>query len=102
MFASWEIPTNAQPYGVNASGYSSVEYDAACKQLLLSIPEMQVFEEASLATQRLFNSDLPAVPLFRPRRWAASEIELCGLSPDSLATSLLWNVEMLDSGDACP
>lgn len=102
MFASWEIPTSAQPYGVNASGYRSVEYDAACKQLLLSIPGMQVFEEASLTTQRLFNSDLPAVPLFRPRRWAASEIELCGLSPDSLATSLLWNVEMLDSGDACP
>ncbi len=102
MFAGWEIPSSTQPYGVNATGYLSERYDAACKKLFLSTPGMNGYQEALVETQVLFNQDLPAIPLVQPLRWAASDTEICGMDVDGLATSILWNIEVLDSGNGCP
>ena len=102
MFASWEIPSNTQPYGINATGYQSSAYDAACQRLFLSVPGMPGYQKALVETQQIFNQDLPALPLYQPLRWVLSDSETCGLSVDSIATSALWNLEVLDSGDSCP
>ncbi|MDF1499027.1 MAG: ABC transporter substrate-binding protein [Anaerolineales bacterium] len=102
MFAGWEIPGSAQPYGVNATGYRSDAYDAACKRLFLTVPGMVGYQEAVAETQQIFNQDLPALPLFQGERWVAADREVCGLAPDGLVTSMLWNLEVLDSGDSCP
>jgi hypothetical protein len=63
---------------------------------------MPGYQEALLETQQIFNQDLPALPLYQPLRWVLSDSETCGLSVDSIATSALWNLEVLDSGDSCP
>ncbi|MGD8634545.1 MAG: hypothetical protein PVF85_13310, partial [Anaerolineales bacterium] len=102
MFASWEIPSNKQPYGINASGFSSGPYDEACQKLLLSLPGTQGYQEAADETQRLLNESLPALPLYQPLRWVVSDTEMCGLEIDGTATSTLWNIEMLDSSASCP
>jgi peptide/nickel transport system substrate-binding protein len=102
MFASWEIPSNVQPYGINATGYISEEYDAACRKLFVSIPGMSGYEEALTQTQRLFSEYVPAMPLYQPLRWVASGSEICGVEPDGVSMSMLWNIEVLDSGDGCP
>lgn len=102
MFAGWEIPSSAHPFGVNASGYSSETYDDACQKLFLSIPGMAGYDEAVSETQQIFNQDLPGLPLFQPSRWIVSDNETCGVAIDGLPTSALWNLEMLDSGDNCP
>jgi peptide/nickel transport system substrate-binding protein len=102
MFASWEIPSSGQPFGINATGYASEEYDAACQQLFVSISGMPGYREALEETQRLFAKDLPAVALYQPLRWTVSDSETCGIDIDGVATSILWNIEMLDSGDSCP
>jgi peptide/nickel transport system substrate-binding protein len=102
MFASWEIPSNQQPFGINATGYASSEYDEACKEVFLSFPSMSEYQEALAESQRIFNDGLPALPLYQAERWLVSDTDLCGLRVDALATSSLWNVEMLDSGGSCP
>jgi peptide/nickel transport system substrate-binding protein len=102
MFAGWEIPSSTQPFGINATGYSSEAYDIACQQRFLSIPGMPGYQEALAETQLLFNEDLPAVPLYQPLRWVVSDTQTCDLSIDGVATSSLWNIEVLDSGGSCP
>jgi peptide/nickel transport system substrate-binding protein len=102
MFAGWEVPSNHAAYGINASGFSSGSYDAACEKLFLALPGMEGYREALEETQRLFNEDLPALPLYQPLRWVVSDKEMCGLEIDGTATSTLWNFEVLDSGTSCP
>jgi hypothetical protein len=63
---------------------------------------MSGYQEAMMETQRLFNEDLPAIPLYQPLRWVVSDTETCGLSIDGVASSTLWNIEVLDSGESCP
>lgn len=102
MFAGWEVSSSNAAYGINASGFSSGPYDAACEKLFLALPGMEGYREALEETQRLFNESLPAFPLYQPLRWVVSDAEMCGLEIDATATSSLWNFEVLDSGTSCP
>lgn len=102
MFAGWEIPSDTQPYGINATGYRSDAYDNACKKLFLSTAGMSGYEKSLGETQVIFNQDLPALPLYQPLRWVVSDVDTCGIDVDAVATSVFWNIEALDSGGSCP
>lgn len=101
MFASWEIASDRNPYGSNATGFSDPDYDQACRALLLGMPEIATYREGARLTQEIFASQLPAIPLFVPSRLAASGPGVCGLAVDPSAYSVLWNLEELGSGEMC-
>ena len=101
MFASWEIASDDVPFGSNASGFRSQEYDQACRAVLLGVPGGAAYPEAARQTQAVFADQLPALPLFVHPRLAAHRPEVCGLQADPSTFSLLWNLEMLDIGEDC-
>ena len=99
MFASWEIPSDEQPQGINASGFSDPGYDSACRTLLWSPPGTAEYDQAVAQVQAVVAEQVPVVPLFvRPRLIAYADW-LCGPQPDPSTTSVLWNLE---SWRACP
>ncbi|MFP3853270.1 MAG: ABC transporter substrate-binding protein, partial [Anaerolineales bacterium] len=78
MFAGWELPTDENPLGINASGYQSAAYDQSCRTVLLSAPGTRAYDEAVRQLQQQFSTDLPALPLLvRPRLLAYADW-LCG------------------------
>ncbi len=93
MFAGWEIPSEDSSLGINASGYQSTVYDAACRAVLLGAPSTPSYQEAMTRLQDEFSADVPALPLFvRPRLLAHADW-LCGPAAVSSAATLFWNLE---------
>ena len=89
MYADWEIPSAALPFGSNASGYENSAYNGACRTALLGLPAtmtMQVIQER-------YQEDLPSIPLFTRPRYLVHVPGLTGIEPDSLVFSLLWSLE---------
>lgn len=101
MFAGQEIPSDGQPFGINASGFSSPEYDAACLDLLLGLPESGAYAAAARSTQQIFADNLPAVPLFMRPRVIAFGANVCGFAIEPTAFSAIWNLEEIRFGEAC-
>lgn len=90
MYAGWEIPSESNPFGSNASGYENSAYNEACRSALLGIPEqttMQVIQER-------YWEDFPSIPLFTYPRYMVHSIDLVGVEPDDLVFSLIWNLEV--------
>jgi len=102
MLSAREIPSDTQPFGVNASGYSDLGYSQACDRLLLGGFDPGIRAGAMAALQQSFLRDLPALPLYQPPRWVAFAPDICGVQVESLPTSALWNVESLQRAEACP
>lgn len=76
----------------NFGGYTNPIYDALCEQALTALPGEPAYVTAHSEAQRLFSTDLPALPLFfRPRVYAA-RTDLIGFSPDAIAVET-WNIE---------
>jgi peptide/nickel transport system substrate-binding protein len=101
MFAGFEIPGEEYRYGVNASGFRDVTFDQLCQQIMLGAsisPEYESWVSDSLS---LFLEQLPAIPLFSRPRWLAAGNAICGLEPDPTVFSMLWNLEELQSDEAC-
>ncbi|MGA9531729.1 MAG: ABC transporter substrate-binding protein [Anaerolineales bacterium] len=93
MFAGWEIPSEEQPNGINASGYQVDEYDTGCDTLLLSPPGTAAYDDAIVRVQASFVDGLPALPLFvRPRSLAYANW-ICGVELDPTTVTELWNLE---------
>jgi len=101
MFASWEIASDEVPFGSNASGFRSQDYDQACRSVVLGVPGGGTYLEAAGRTQAILADQLPSLPLFVRPRLAAHRPEVCGLQADASVFSLLWNLEGLDIGEAC-
>jgi ABC-type transport system substrate-binding protein len=101
-YASWEIPGQAQPLGINASGFTLPAYDAECRALLISRPEGQRRSDAVRALQDILALERPAVALVAPPRVVAYAPDLCGLAPNPSALTSLWNLEGIRRGEACP
>lgn len=96
LYLRREIPTLSTHWqGFNVSGFDNEAYDAACLQALASAPGMAPYEEGHLEALRIFNEELPAVPLYQHLRAALSGLDLVGLELNATAQSELWNVEML-------
>ncbi|MEK6587821.1 MAG: ABC transporter substrate-binding protein, partial [Chloroflexota bacterium] len=85
MFAGWEIPSDENPFGANASGFSDRDYDRACGVLLHGRPDSQEYQTAARDTQMIFSELLPAIPLYMRPRVIAHGPDICGLEVDPTA-----------------
>jgi len=102
MMAAREIPTDTNPFGVNAGGYNDLAYSQACDRLLLAGFDPVVREAAMQSLQGSFGRDLPALPLYQAPRWVAYQPDLCGVRVGSLPASALWNIENYSRTNSCP
>lgn len=106
LYTSQEIPGPYPQYprgwgGANVSGYSNPDFDRACQQARLTLPEMPEHRLAHFAAQAIFTEDLPALPLYQRLKLAAARPDFCGLAIDASTESALWNLESLDYGEDC-
>ena len=99
MFASWEIPGELAPDGLNASGFNSVGYDAACRSLLVG---GEAGRSQAAVLQQLFAEGLPSLPLFQRPRLVVASPSVCGLHADPSTLTQLWSLEDLHRGVNCP
>ncbi len=102
LYETRSIPTAKNNWmGGNLTGYSSPEYDAACqkaRQARLDSPDMvKNYQE----TSRLFNNDLPVLPLYFPLKISISRPDFCNMKMDVTARSSLWNLENFDYNPSC-
>ncbi len=101
MFIAREIPAEANPFGVNASGFSDPDYDRACDVILLGLAETDGYREAVRTTQEILRAQLPAIPLFQRPRVVAHANEICGLLADASPITAYSNLEAFRTGEAC-
>lgn len=101
-FIKSEIPTKENIWvGVNVSGYSSPDYDVACKRAMRILPDKPEQKEAYDVVQVLFGNDIPSIPLYQRIKVAASRKDLCNFSLDAFSLNDLWDIEEIDFGPAC-
>ncbi len=101
LYSSTQIP-NAQNLwvGTNVTGYQNEAYDLACQQA-----QQAAFDdpEANTEVQRIFNEELPVLPLYYHLKIAASRPDFCGFEALNISgRSILYGVEGFDYGDNCP
>jgi peptide/nickel transport system substrate-binding protein len=107
LYASSEIPSEINSWlgtehgGVNLTGYSNPDFDAACSAMLNSGLDVDTFNQNNQKTQQMLSNDLPILPLFYQIKAMASRVDLCGLSLDSSARSGLGNIESLEITNNC-
>ncbi|MGH2606280.1 MAG: hypothetical protein ACRDG5_06780, partial [Anaerolineales bacterium] len=101
MFAGWEVPGEENPQGVNASGWSDAQYDEACRLLVNGLRGEASYAAAAARTQERLASELPALALFLRPRLVATRPEICGLTADSTALTVLVDLEESARGEAC-
>lgn len=106
LYTSQEIPGPYPQYprgwgGANLSGYSNPEFDRACQQARLTLPEMPEHRNAHFLAQSIFAEELPALPLYQRLKLVAARPDFCGLAIDSSTESALWNLESLDYDQDC-
>ena len=100
-FTTSEIPSEANSWsGTNVSGFSSEDYDAACLEAGLSLPDDQTYLNAYRQTQIIFADQLPAIPLYYRLRIAAAGPDICQFDLDPTANSM-WNIEAIGAGETC-
>jgi peptide/nickel transport system substrate-binding protein len=106
LYLTGEIPGPYPDYpkgwgGVNASGYSSSQYDQACETALFSLADAPEHSLAHYQAQQIFTTDLPALPLYFHYNVAAARPDLCNFMSVSAMDSPLWFLEQLDDGSGC-
>lgn len=100
-YTTAQIPTAANNWvGANVTGYKNPEFDAACAQAQDQTPDDAAYLDAYHLTQSIFNSDLPAIPLYARLKVAAARPDMCDFSLDPTANPL-WNLESLDYQTTC-
>lgn len=94
LYTTEAIPDAASGWsGFNISGFSNEEYDAACAQATNTIPGMDRYLSGHLDALRIFNRELPAIPLFVHLRAAVSGSDIEGMELDPSHPALTWNIE---------
>ena len=100
-FTSAEVPAASNSWiGTNVTAFRNSDFDAACRNAQLSLPEEQSYADSYRKTQVLFSTELPAIPLYHHLRIAAARAGLCHFDLDPTANPL-WNIEAFDMGEAC-
>ena len=104
LYSGSQIPSQENLWvGTNVSGYQNDAYDQACLQAqLLSPSDGEDYITANQTVQKIFNEDLPVLPLYYQIKTAASRPDFCGLDPlDVSARSVLFNIENFNYGQDC-
>ncbi len=96
LFMTDEIPGIYPKYlkgwgGVNAPGFSSDDYDAACGLVLTNLPDSSVVQDAVERLISTFEDGLPVVPLFFRRQVIVTKPELTDFENGTY--DLFWNIE---------
>ncbi len=78
----------------NFPGYTSNEYDAACRRALTT-PDLAEQQLALKDIQTILARDLPTLPLLWRPYWFVARPEIQGIQPDASAPSALWNIESI-------
>lgn len=100
-YTTAQIPTVSNNWvGANVTGYKNSEFDAACAWAQQQAPDDEAYLDAYHLTQSLFNSDLPAIPLYLRLKVAAARPDMCDFDLDPTANTL-WNIESLDYQTTC-
>jgi peptide/nickel transport system substrate-binding protein len=94
-FAGWQVPGEARPLGVNATGWSDPDFDQACAWMQLAFVEDPGYVEALQVTQDRLAADIPSIPLVWAPRAMAYRTDVCGLEADPTAAAGLWAVEAI-------
>ena len=110
LYSSSEIPSAKNSWvgtkfgGVNLTGFSNPDYDAACSRQLTAGLDATAFSADNQVTQALFNEELPVLPLFYHVKVMAASPDLCGVSLDVSARSGLQSLEgfELSTTTSCP
>lgn len=104
LFSSSEIPNAKNNWlgtkygGVNVTGYSNKDYDAACEAYLTAGLDADAAKTANQQALTDLANDLPILPLYFDTKVMISRPDLCGLSLDVSSRSGLKNIENLDIG----
>jgi peptide/nickel transport system substrate-binding protein len=94
LFLTAEVPAFANSWnGFNVTGYSNEAYDAACLRALGALPGSDAYVTNHLEALRIFNEELPVVPLFTHVQAALSRPDLEGLVMDPTEPAETWNIE---------
>jgi peptide/nickel transport system substrate-binding protein len=103
FFESDQIPSLQNNWlGVNVSGYSNPQFDAACQLARQTRPDaVELYSSRQADVQRLFAAEVPAVPLYYRIKIALSRPDMCAMQADATARSQMWNIESLNYGEAC-
>ena len=108
LYTSSEIPTAANKWlgtrygGVNFSGFSNAEYDAACASALSAGLNRDLLASSNLRMQQILMEELPVLPLFFHVNAMVSRPDLCGLTLDVTSRSPLKDIETFTLADVCP
>jgi peptide/nickel transport system substrate-binding protein len=110
LYATSEIPSDRNSWvgtkygGVNLTGFSNKEYDTACSNQLAAGLNMMAFAADNDMTQRIFNDELPVLPLFYHLKLMAARPDLCGVSLDVTARSGIKGLEgfSISETGSCP
>lgn len=95
-YMSFEIPEKGNWGGNNASGYSNLVYDAACRTALQALPGTLAYEQYHQQAQIIFSEELPAIPLFTWLRVTVTQAGVLDVLLDPTSPSELWNIEAFD------
>jgi peptide/nickel transport system substrate-binding protein len=108
LYTSSEIPTEDNKWlgsrygGLNITGWSNDEYDAACAQAFSAGLDRELVVSQNQRMQEILMEELPVIPLFFHVKTMASRPDLCGLEFDVTARSPLKDIETFTLADACP
>ena len=107
LYLTNEIPGPYPDYpkgwsGVNASGYSSPQYDQACLDALSSLSDMPQHTDKHAEAQAIFAEDIPALPLYWHYRVVMGRPDMCGLPPEAVTDSIFSGLELFNYGEGCP
>ncbi|MFN2170747.1 MAG: ABC transporter substrate-binding protein [Candidatus Promineifilaceae bacterium] len=83
-FGGWDAP--------NVSGWSNEAYDLACETAVAALPGGEGYEENMTEALRIFNEELPALPLFTNYKSVAVRPGVENVALDPTQTSILWNI----------
>jgi len=87
--------------GWNAAGWTNEEYDSACRAARGSAPGQEAYQSSHFLAQSILMEQVPMIPLFHYQHAALARPDICGLQLDATG-GLLWNIENITYGAACP
>jgi peptide/nickel transport system substrate-binding protein len=100
-FTTAQTPKESNNWvGVNVSGFSNPEFDAACTQALQVLPSEPEYTSHQQA-QSIFASEIPSIPLYMRLRIAATRSGFCGFALDASSQYALADLESFDYGNIC-
>lgn len=100
LYLTGETPSASTGWsGFNVGGFSNEAYDQACQNARSSVPGMDLYAQSHMEAMRIFNEQLPAIPLFMHLKSALARSDVEGLQLDPSHTGDIWNIESLRRAD---